>query len=64
MEDKNKGKRYHLFTPGMWKVPFTPAPRGFDNFIAGRPVKVFGVFIGVYWTLAKKGYVWADGRVE
>ena len=64
MKDKNKGKRYHLFTPLKLKVPFCPAPKGFDNFISARPVKVFGVFVGIWWTLAKKGYVWGDGKVQ
>jgi len=64
MEDKNVGKRYHLFTPFCLKVPFATAPRGFDNFISARPVKLFGIFVGIWWTLAKSGYVWGDGKVQ
>lgn len=58
MEDQNKGNRYHWFgLLGLLKE--TP-----ENWISAKPVRIFGICIGYWITLAKKGYVWGDGRVQ
>jgi hypothetical protein len=58
MENVNEGKRYYWF--GLRGVAReTP-----DNWISIKPVKVFGLIVGWWMTLAKKGYRWGDGRIQ
>lgn len=62
MKDINKGKRYTVFIPRFilgWLIKKTP-----DNWISVQKIWVFGYWIGYKMVLAKKGYIYSDGKIE
>lgn len=48
-------KRYNKTWYYSFKLGRCTSP---ENWISGRPVKVFGLFIGVLWRCARPNYRW------